>query len=304
MLPLSGRAGEYTSGLDGPRAALGAVCDRAGLDPRGARLLRFTNNAVFLLAKQPVVVRILGAASLRHRVGKVVDVARWMEAHDVPAVRLLPGLPQPVVAGSLHATVWRATPDTGAPPTAADLGRLLRRLHELPPPRFTLPRWAPLDDVRRRLTDTDVLSDEDRSFLIERCDGARRALDELRFPHRDRVVHGDAHLGNVIASPSGPVLCDFDSTCLGPPEADLVPLPVGLRRFGGSDATYAQFSDAYGYDVTGWHGFGVLREIRELKLVTSALPVVRGNPALGAEMFRRLDDFRRGDRNATWTRYG
>src|SRR5207247_8579692 len=69
--------------------ALVAVCEVAGLDPTGADLLRMTNNAVYRLARQPVVVRIVASRTLRHRVEKVVRVATWFAEHDVPAVRLL-----------------------------------------------------------------------------------------------------------------------------------------------------------------------------------------------------------------------
>lgn len=298
-------SGGNPTGIDRPWEALEAVCRRLGLDARGARLLRFTNNAVFRLVSEPLVVRVLGAWSLRHRVWKVVDVARWFERHGLPAIRLWPGAPsQPVRAGPVLATVWWAVPHAPEPPHAAELGRLLRTLHELPVPPFRLPAWEPLADVRRRLGDTDVLSEADRRFLLRRCDAAEERLRDLEFPHRDGLVHGDAHLGNVIRSGAGPLLCDFDSTCVGPPEADLVTLPVGVARFGENPQVYEQFRRAYGYDVTAWAGYGVLRELRELKLVTSALPMVRSNPALAAELFRRLDAFRRGDRSAVWVRYG
>ena len=71
---------------------LAGVCAAAGLDPTGAELLRLTNNAVFRLVSQPVVVRIVASRALRHRVEKVVRVANWFAKHDVPAVRLLSGI--------------------------------------------------------------------------------------------------------------------------------------------------------------------------------------------------------------------
>src|SRR5699024_8472497 len=79
--------------------ALAEVCAAAGLDPRGARLLRFVNNAVFRLREHDVVVRIVLAPSLAHRARAVVDTAHWLAENDVPAVRLFPGVSQPVVAG-------------------------------------------------------------------------------------------------------------------------------------------------------------------------------------------------------------
>ncbi|HWE88317.1 MAG TPA: aminoglycoside phosphotransferase family protein [Pseudonocardiaceae bacterium] len=282
---------------------LAEVCSRAGLDHRGARLVKFTVNAVFRLAHQPVVVRIAGSPALRHRAHKVVRVAHWLAEHEVPAVRLLPGLRQPVAVGEHLATVWQRVPTVRRRPTGRDLGELLRRLHTLPQPAFELPEWAPLDDVRRRLGDAEELAAGDRAFLRDRCDELAGRLAALRFPLAACVVHGDAHLGNLIPGPDGPVLCDFDSTCLGPPEWDLTPLPVGQHRFGGSRHAYRQLVEAYDFDVTRWSGFAVLRDVRELKLVTSVLPILRSNPSVRAELRRRLASVRAGDTSGGWSRY-
>lgn len=282
---------------------LAQVCAVAGLDHRGARLLKFTSNAVFRL-RAPVVVRIAGSTALRHRAPKVVAVARWLAEHEVPAVRLLPGLPQPVRVGPYQATLWQAVPPGGRRPGVRDLARSLRRWHALPRPHPDLPDWAPLDDVRRRLGDAESLDPADRRFLEDRCAALGERLATLDYPLGTSVVHGDAHLGNLIPGPAGPVLCDFDSTCLGPPEWDLTPIPVGLRRFGGSAATARRFAHEYGFDVTDWPGFSVLREVRELKLATSVLPIMRSNPGVAPELRRRLDSVRTGDTSAGWSRYG
>jgi len=281
--------------------ALAQVCARAGLDPTGARLLRFTNNAVFRLATRPVVVRIVGSRTLRHRVDKVVAVASWLAEHDVPAVRLLPGVEQPVWVGEHVATLWQAVSVVDRRLTGGDLARLLRRLHALPAPPFPLPTWDPLDDVRRRLADAEELDPDDQEFLQNRCAELEAELAGLCPSLPWGPVHGDAHLGNLIPSPSGPVLCDFDSTCVGPREWDLIPVAVGRLRMGQPADWYRELAREYGFDVIRWPGFGVLRQIREIKLVTSALPIVRSNPAVRPELQRRLRSFRAGDSSARWS---
>lgn len=283
--------------------ALTGVCVATGLDSTGAKLLRLTNNAVYRLVTRPVVVRIVASRGLRHRVEKVVRVARWFAQHNVPAVRLLPGITQPVRVGEHLATLWEEVPDGGARPRGRDLGRLLRRVHALPPPDFPLPAWHPLDDVRRRIDEAGDLDDADRKLLMHRCEEVHARLHELEFVLPTRLVHGDAHLGNLIASPGGPVLCDFDSSCMGPPEWDLTPLAVGVIRFGEPVGRYRELARTYGLDVTQWPGFSVLREVRELKLITSVLPIMTSNPGVRPELLRRLDDFRRGDTSARWSRY-
>jgi Ser/Thr protein kinase RdoA (MazF antagonist) len=293
--------GRFTT--DKLKAALAEICARTGLDASGATLLRFTNNAVYRLAGDQAVVRIVASRALRHRVGKVVQLATWFAECDAPTVRLLSGIEQPVYAGEHVATVWQVVPDNGEKPRGRDLGQLLRTVHHLPLPPFELPHWAPIDDVRKRVDDAEALDEDVRTFLLECCDRVSAQLAELPLALTRTLVHGDAHLGNVIPSPDGPVLCDFDSTCVGPPEWDLTPVAVGVGRFGEPDRTYREMTRAYGFDVRGWDGFEVLREVRELKLITSVLPITRSNPEVLPELLRRLDDFRRGDTNARWNRY-
>ncbi|MQA11419.1 MAG: phosphotransferase [Pseudonocardiaceae bacterium] len=289
------------------RVTLAEVCAGVGLDHRGARLLRFTNNAVYQLANRPVVVRIVGSHAMRHRAAKVVWFARHLAAHGVPAVRLLPGVEQPVRVGEHVATLWETVPPSDKRPGPRQLAGLLRQLHELPvdvsSDGSALPVWNPLDDVRRRVADAEGLGASDRRFLLGECGEVAAALAELRFPLVPALVHGDAHLGNVIASPGGPVLCDFDSAAIGPPEWDLTPLAVGVARFGEPRRRYRRFVRGYGFDVTDWDGFRVLRRVRELKLITSVLPILRSHPEVGAELRRRLRDFRLGHDRARWQRY-
>jgi hypothetical protein len=267
----------------------------------GARLLRFTNNAVYALVSAPVVVRIVGSRALRHRVGTVVAVARHFARHGIPAIRLLPGFEQPLHVGEHLVTVWHAVP-AGRAATAADLARLLRRVHALPPPEG-LVEWVPLQAVRARLSDAEELAEPDRRFLLDRCAEVENALAELTFALPRGLVHGDAHPGNVIVGPDGPVLCDFDSSCVGPPEWDLTPLAVGRERFGDPAGRYRTLADAYGFDVTSWSGFPVLRAVRELKLTTSVLPILRSHRSVREEFGHRLAALRDGRTDIRWTRY-
>lgn len=292
--------GRFTS--EKLRGVLAETCTLLGLDPTGARLLRFTNNAVYALVTAPVVVRIVGSTRLRHRVGTVVRVARHFEEHGVPAIRLLGGVEQPMAVGEHLVTVWHQVPSIGRPASPADLARLLSQVHALPAPDG-LAEWAPFAAVRARVSDAEEISAADRAFLLDRCAELEAALAGLEFPLPRGLVHGDAYPGNVIPGPDGPVLCDFDSSCVGPPEWDLTPLAVGRERFGDPSVQYRTFAAAYGFDVTSWSGFAVLRGIRELKLTTSVLPILRSRPQVRPELFRRLDDLRHGRTDVRWTRY-
>lgn len=282
--------------------ALTEICASVGLDPTGARLIRFVNNGVFLLQEHPVIVRVVLSESVSHRADNAVIGARWLNFHGVPAVRLLPGVEQPVQTGAHLATLWEYVPEIGPAPSGADLGRLLRLMHGLPIlPDF--PEWQPIADIRRRLFDAEDIDPADRAFLERRCDHLEERLDELEFPLPRAVIHADAHLGNVISGPDGPLLCDLDSLCIGPPEWDLTPIAVGRLRMGHPPEWHEQLARVYGCDITAWEGFPVLRELRELKITSGVLPIVRSNPAVREQLHRRLRTIREGDLAAQWAPY-
>ena len=281
--------------------ALAEICAAVGLDSRGARLVRFVNNGVFLLREAPVIVRIVLAPSFSYRAVNVVEAARLLAEHGVPAVRLLPGVPQPIRVGGHLATLWQAVPETGTA-SGTDLGGLLGQVHSLPVPA-TLPAWRPMDDVRRRLFDAEELDPDDQYFLEQRCDDVERRLERLSFPLPRSVIHGDAHLGNLIATSEGTLLCDLDSLCVGPPEWDLTPMAVGRLRMGHPPERYDALVRSYGFDLLEWEGFQVLRELRELKITISVLPILRSNPAIRGELRRRLATMRAGDVTAQWAPY-
>lgn len=277
-----------------------AICAELGLDPTGARLLRNVNNAVFRLSRDPVVVRLVTLPSYIPRARLAVAAATVFAEHDVPAIRLLPGIPQPVRVGEHIATVWQAVPSLGPVPGGADLASLLRAVHAVPTPCRALPNWDPLTDFDNRMRHTTTMADADRAFLLRRSAELATAVAELAFALPTAVLHGDAHLGNVIAGPVGPVLCDFDSCAIGPPEWDLTPVAVANVRFGRPPAHQRDFIDAYGFDVRNWEGFEVLHGIRDLKLIAGVFPRVGSPPAVQVEFDRRMATLRAGRLSERW----
>jgi hypothetical protein len=77
-------------------ALLARICAKAGLDARGARLIKF-------------------------------HLPRGLQAEQ----RLLPGIEQLITVDGQVATLWHAAPDNADRSTAANLARILRRLREL-----------------------------------------------------------------------------------------------------------------------------------------------------------------------------
>ncbi|GAB6901666.1 aminoglycoside phosphotransferase family protein [Kineosporia succinea] len=339
---------ETSPGLDRPAldpaeitTTVNAACRILGLDPRDHTVLKFTNNAVLRLPRAGVVIRIAGSAAVGERARRVVHVARLLERHGVPAVRLAQPDDQPMMVRGHEVTLWHdVRPVRDAEP--ADLAVLLKAVHAVPlatpaapvvparrgrsrrrpsvpgqntgpipvqspSPAASLVRWEPVAGIRRRIASAGPLALEDLAFLQAETDAVAEqlaALKELEPLLPPGLIHGDSFLGNVIVGENGPVLCDFDSTCWGPREWDLTPIAVGALRFDYGGDPASRFVLAYGHDVQNWPGFPVLRRLRELQLVTSVLPVLAANPGLRPQWRFRVDSLRRGDASARWSTYG
>ncbi|WP_203756760.1 phosphotransferase, partial [Actinoplanes cyaneus] len=166
-----------------------------------------------------------------------------------------------------------------------------------------LPRWEPMGEIRSRLDEPDGVDIRDLAYMQAECDRLEEALANLTYELPPGPIHGDAFMGNLISGIDGPAICDFDSSCDGPREWDLVPVAVGKLRFDYAGDDYGALVGHYGFDVIAWPGFPVLRRLRELKLVTSIVPVLASRPVLQPQWRRRLETYRSRDETARWSTY-
>ena len=282
-------------------AAMHKIAAHLGMSSDDAQLLRLTNNAVFALPTAGAVIRITRSHVLHDRVQKVARLADWFTTVDAPTIRPYRGYTQPVEADGLLATIWDYVPPTPQKPSVDDLGRVLRRFHTLGTPPFDMPAWDPVSDARRRLTDAEALDDADRSFLTQWCDQLAPRIAELNTRAHGSLIHGDAHVGNLIRDDAGlTMLCDFDATCIGPWQVDLAAVAVGEARFGRAGA-HADLTASYGYDVTTDPDWTTLRAARELKMVAAAVPLLASGPAVAGQFQVRLQSIRNRDPHTRWT---
>jgi len=283
------------------RAALVNACARMNLDADGAELIQYSVNAVFRLVTAPVVVRVAAGAGGRTRGHRLVAAARWLADHDAPVVRLLDG-DQPVdIAGEFTFTFWHELAIRQAW-TAQDLAQPLRTLHGLQPDP-AMPEWDPFSIAQEWLAAADsAISATDLEWLREQWEAAETNYRKWRPTMSIGIVHGDPHLGNLLADGERAVLCDLDETGTGPILWDLVPQAVGATRFA-REPFYRQFVDAYGIDIRDEPYWSVLQRIRELIMVSSVLPNLSHRPEVAAEQAHRFQSLRRGDTAATWHRY-
>lgn len=280
--------------------AMQIACEQAGLDPADAELMRLGENALYVLPVDGVVVRVARSVELVERVAREVRTAAWLAELDFPAVRLAAGLPQVIEADGRLVTFWELVPDTGQAATPADLGAILRDLHQLPTPPFDLPVFDPLIGVPRRLANAADVDPGDLAFLAELCDRLADEYRRLSFALPPGFIHGDAHRANLIVATDRVVIGDFEWVAIGPREWDLTPTVLAAQRFRLPASEYGDFVAAYGFDVTGWDGFPTMRAIRELTMTTWLMQNVAESSDIAAEFRMRVDSLREGDHARTW----
>ena len=168
----------FTAGTT--REILDQACYVAGLDPRDARLLRLGEHAMFRLA-EPVVVRIARSAAYEPDARREVAVARWLEAEDYPAARVLP-IDQPLVIGGRVVTFWKSLGDGEVYGSPAEVASLLARLHSLVPPEsLDLKPLRPFARAVRRA---------DRHLADARLHGEERGAGASLRPRRAHPAQG------------------------------------------------------------------------------------------------------------------
>ena len=267
-------------------AVLRAACQAAGLDYRGAEIIRASENTLYRLPGR-IVARVTRPGQLA-AAEKEVRVSRWLLSLDVPVVEALPDVEQPVAVNGRAVTFWRELP-AHRYSTITELATVLRRLHDLPAPDFELPAIAPFVRQRERITEAAALSADDRDWLLNRLAHLEAGFAALPAGKPWCAVHGDVWAGNVVVADHGPVLLDLERFAYGPPEWDLTSIAVDYTTFGDmTDDQWSEFAHSYGYDVTTWTGFDILRDARELRKVTFAVQMAAERPDLAEQAAYRL----------------
>jgi hypothetical protein len=285
----------------GPQlSALRTACTRLGLDDTGTRALHRHATAVYLLPQHDLVARVGRTSPVS------VELTRWLNHHQFPAVEPA-DLEQPVLVGELAVTFWHHYPQPdSARPDAEALGALLRRLHELPLPPLPLPEYEPLSGLDEVLDLRRTIHGIDSSDLQWLADRRQQLLDSFHSTPSELgvgLIHGDAYPGNTMWS--GPergevLLGDWDEAAIGPRELDLINSHQGAR-VGRTAAEIERFDRAYGWDITRWPGYALLRDIRDLHTLGAYFHrSFAGDQSAVAELSHRLRTLRAGDVEARW----
>jgi Ser/Thr protein kinase RdoA (MazF antagonist) len=189
-----------------------------------------------------------------------------------------------------------------------DLALLLRTLHGLLdeyPAAADFPRWDPFDEIEQRLRVLELEAGEwpDQAQLDLFRDWSLRNRDELGAVDSalpGGLIHGDAHVGNVLTAGNGTnVIIDLDAVAQGCREWDLVPTAVSQLRFRATPDSLESFTAAYGFDLLQWNGWPAMKRTRELYM-TSWLMSVANNNRRREEADRRMRCLAESDEQVTW----
>jgi aminoglycoside phosphotransferase (APT) family kinase protein len=287
------------------RAVLDTAASRLGVPVQDARLLRLHGNASYVLPSVGLVIRIAANPRVLGPVTASIAVTRWLAGRGFPCTVPAEIDSQPFVIAGCVVSAWQYVPTADTPaPTSAEMGAILRELHTQGDPTHPLPSFDdPFASVTSAISESPgVMSPASQSWLQERITWLRRQWSALEFPRPAGLIHGDAHIGNLMRAASGQaVLGDWDHVATGPREWDLAQIHYIDRRFGpagenGIDA----YAAAYGWDIRTWHGLETLIAIREIWGLRPYIRAARDRPAYNRQLAYRLHTLQSGDTQARW----
>lgn len=276
---------------------LSEACGRVGLTATGAEVLSSGENHVYRLhdpAAGTVIARISKPGQGRVA-AREIFLGGWLNSSGVRAVQPFSGLAaeQPIVVADHPVTFWH---DLGPhdPGTPVQVAATLRRLHALPvPAEMDEHQLAPFVRLDERIQFATWLDERDRRWLADRLEDLRHQWKKRPVGMPDSVIHGDAWAGNVVATGAGVTLLDLERCTVGPPEWDLTSTACRLTSYSTlSTVDYDAYCQAYGYDVTGWEGFPLFRDVRELRVTCFAAYRAQTDPALRPHALTRVASLR------------
>jgi thiamine kinase-like enzyme len=295
------RSGEISLSAEacrGLRAALDVASD-FGVAVADPVVLSTVGALVVHLRPAPVVARVPTITRMRpgdhgwvdRQIAVVCHLARQGAPVVEPTHELPPG---PHRCNGMSVSFWEYVENTRETLDSRRAGDALRQCHEalanfdvgLEPMEIL----AEAQSVLRQLIVTGSLSQEDGNTLGRVASEATAAIDALSLPMQ--VVHGDAHLGNVINTPRGPLWNDWDDTSLAPVAWDLGCLHASTPTYVGSGPTSATRLQA---DCGMWMDLAVLEPFihaRQFQTTVWGALMAQENPQLRAWVSDRLAWFR------------
>lgn len=212
---------------DPGRAAAVEVAQTLGGDVSSLRrFAQGSSSSVWALTTPSVVLIVDTAGASEDALRARLRLAAWLASH-LPFVQPESGTDQPLrTRNGLAVTVWQRVPTQPGPPDWEAAGAAVAQLHALEPSDVPdgvrLAEADDLGDVRRLLDELRVSRRSGGGVADLLLRVTERLEHELAaLPRRRRVVHGDLHRHNLLATPRSVVLCDTDEIAVADPGWDL-----------------------------------------------------------------------------------
>ncbi|GAB4210214.1 MAG: aminoglycoside phosphotransferase family protein [Sandaracinaceae bacterium] len=200
------------------------------------------SNVVLALEPHALVARVAMATSASRIgldfLGREVTIARFLDARGAAVTRPARAIdPGPHEREGLVVSFWEREPLVEAL-DAKGAGRSLAHCHRALADfdTTTLPRWGGWLEARAvldRALASPHLEAHEREHLRRAWDDGERVVSSAEARTASmQAVHGDAHLGNALATTRGPVWTDWEDAFVGPIEWDLASLRSRLVLFG------------------------------------------------------------------------
>lgn len=283
--------------------AFGAAVEaayRGGLAVDGAWVLRVGENGVVVLPAAGALARVIRDQEQLPHVEHEMAVAQWLASVAVPTA--VPLLPSPTLVDGYVVSFWEYLLDA-ASADLVTLARCLKQLHAVSPPdNGLLAQVDPFTRFDDRLVGGVTLSKEDRAFLTEYREELATQWERSSFELGVSVVHGDAHMDNLLLTGEGRLaFVDLETVAIGPPEWDLTLTALYYECGWFSAGDYNDFADAYGYDVRRSRAWPVLRGIRMLRMITWLAQSAGDHRDREAQLRHRIATLRDGTAPEGWT---
>lgn len=283
------------------------MCRKLGLGPVLPQVIgRFSNLAVSL-DPLPIVARVTtGTSVLRGSQAcaqREVSLAAHLAAQGAPVIAPCESpLAGPHEVDGLLISLWRRVEVSPRMPDAAQAGRALAQCHAvLRDVDGDAPLLGAFDEIEQLLVLPQVLQSvpaPDRRLVAEHARACHSAL--LAHGAPNQIVHGDAHLNNVLDTPQGVLWADWEDAIKAPIEWDLACLVAGARVLGRqvdwSEAALQAYREM-APSTLGWWIDDALLDIcvhaRTVFVVAWLWVLAAGDPSRQERLTARLDWLRR-----------
>ena len=193
-------------------------------------------NVIVHLSPAPVVAKVAASTPAVRPdnaawLQRELDVARFLAGRGVPVMTPSPEVPPVVHHGDGQVmSFWRYLSPVPGLAGEATIGSMLRDLHaELRGYPASLPFLAPLGDIPAFLARPQTRLTAGQAAALA---AAYARLTAQLDPGRGQSLHGDAGIGNLMATDAGWAWHDFEDTCTGPVAWDLAASTASPRLDG------------------------------------------------------------------------